>query len=582
MESAEISSSSSDNLCLNPNHDNNINNSRSGTNKKLASYCETMFNTLNYMLGTSLLIIPYVFSLVGWSAVILMAFFGAITLFTGLLLDYVMDSVNDTSYNYSDNKKIETYDELVAAIFGQDSMMSKVAGVIQSFELFLYVVGSTIIATETVENFWNISMTPMDQEVAVVADKPITNQELTIFVALVILPTMYIQNLKPLAYLSSFGLVSIVALYGMTLWEGYEHWRDDTGANDTKFIGNNWNTIGYSMGIAIGSYSGHAVFPDLKLRMKEPKKFQSIIVITYIVIIVVLCGGGIAGYYSYGNEIESLIYLSFCAHNTFANVAKGLLLLKLWSTISLTMSPVAKIVQKTMIKCLFGKRRDNNDDKDVIRKNGKNGKKDKRNYEKHVSLVVNSGSSNETIDENELNFESQATVGGGYDDEEEEEEEEKEDVLTERQGCLLAVCLRTIMYAIATVLAIYIPSIVFVGNIIGSICAVSMAVVYPILLYIVYVWKMRGKKNNRTRRSLRYVKHSIQSSKQREFVESDADDHEITKDVYDVGDEINIGENLQGGISAIQIITIMVACIFLVIVVICAVWNLFETIKKGP
>ena len=79
------------------------------------------------------------------------------------------------------------------------------------------------------------------------------------------------RNLRPLAYLSSFGFLAVAALFLITVGVSakimIDHFYYHTAELPNTVFYTDFGGIGYGLGILLASFSGHAVFPNIKASM---------------------------------------------------------------------------------------------------------------------------------------------------------------------------------------------------------------------------------------------------------------------------------------------------------------------------
>jgi len=126
----------------------------------------------------------------------------------------------------------------------------------------------------------------------------------TAIIALIGLPALFIKRLSNIAWLN---LVSVIALgIAIVLVLGYgisttSHWDYTRIAL--------WDTIGTPLALAtiIFSYISHPVLPTIEANMKEPKRFNVMLLLAYVFVFVIKLVFAMLGYLAFSPNINEVI-----------------------------------------------------------------------------------------------------------------------------------------------------------------------------------------------------------------------------------------------------------------------------------
>ena len=205
--------------------------------------------------------------------------------------------------------------------------------------------------------------------------------------------------------------------------------------NDELTFFTQFNEFGYGIGAIFACFSTHTVIPNLKGNMRNPDEFGGVIKVVWIVITTAMISIGAAGYIAYGNDCDEAVSSNFTGY--FSYIASAVLLIKVWSVPALCLYPVTLIVESLVEKCTNKNTNNNNNDNDSQKENNEN-------------MISKLG-----------------------------------------EKCK-KYTIRIVLVFVALVISLVLPSFSFMANILGSVCALAMAVIFPCLMYV--IWKRQQKK----------------------------------------------------------------------------------------
>lgn len=431
------------------------------------SLLETSFNALNYMIGACILSMPYALRMSGWVAILSMVLTCTLTGLTAFLIDEILERY----------PMARSYPDMIQIILGKKVENS--VAIIMCFELYLYVVLFFIFGGETISSL-------ADDEVINVFDLfsfKLSTQNGIILTTIVTLPTVYLTNMKPLAYLSTFGIVAmvtiIVAVYRDSLMQSGV-FDNDHERNTEQTLFTDLNKVGYCSGIVIACFSAHAVLPNLKTSMKKPQQFKIVIAITYVSITIIMVSVGIAGYWAYGEITEELIQSNFEKSDWTSTIAKSMLLVKVWATVALTMYPVTMTIEAAIMAFSGGYDMSNVGGSGHGGHGGGDDSGKSKNKNQNQNKTKNKNGDGKSV-KNRKNIKN-----------EKNRENSKQELKKKLEFWKIFV-VRTILTVGACIIAYVLPSFEFVANLIGSICALGMTIVFPTWCYVVDTLKRRKK-----------------------------------------------------------------------------------------
>ncbi|GFY82992.1 transmembrane amino acid transporter family protein [Actinidia rufa] len=169
------------------------------------SFFKTWFNGLKALSGVGILSVPYAVSSGGWLSLTLVFAIAALTFYTGLLIKKCMDV----------DPHITSYPNIGERVFGNTERM--VVSVFVNMELYLVSTGFLILEGDNLQDL----LPNMGFEVSGLR---IGGKEMfVVIVSLVVLPTVWLNNLSVLSYVcASRVLVSVVILGSVFLAGKYK------------------------------------------------------------------------------------------------------------------------------------------------------------------------------------------------------------------------------------------------------------------------------------------------------------------------------------------------------------------------
>ncbi|EXC14802.1 hypothetical protein L484_009456 [Morus notabilis] len=177
-----------------------------------------------------------------------------------------------------------------------------------------------------------------------------SHQLFTIGAALLVLPTVWHQNLTLLSYFSVGGVVASVLVALCLLWIGV---FDEVGfhAAGTPL---NLSNLCATIGIYAYAFAGHSVFPNIYTSMKEPSRFPYVLVMSFVSCLLISIGVGACGCLIFGDSIESQLTLSMPKKFVASKVAVWTMVAIPLTKYALTITPVALSLEELLPSDLRG------------------------------------------------------------------------------------------------------------------------------------------------------------------------------------------------------------------------------------
>ncbi|KND91614.1 Vacuolar amino acid transporter 1 [Tolypocladium ophioglossoides CBS 100239] len=244
---------------------------------------QSIFNSINAIIGVGLLSLPLAFKMSGWIiGLVLMTLTAAVTAHTGRLLGKCMEF--DTS--------LITYSDLAYVSFGTRARV--VVSALFSLELIAACVALIILFAESLDlllpglatvNFW---------------------KGVCAVLALVLntLPLQWLSYTSVVGIFSTFCIVCIVIMDGLVK----EHtpgslWEPAT----THLLPSNWLSLPLAYGLIASPWGAHSVFPSIYRDMRHPHKWKTGVNVTFSFSYVLDTCLAIIGILMFGDGIKEAI-----------------------------------------------------------------------------------------------------------------------------------------------------------------------------------------------------------------------------------------------------------------------------------
>lgn len=206
--------------------------------------------------GVGILSVPYALSSGGWLSLILFGVIACAAFYTGFLIQRCMDFDSD----------IRSYPDIGGRAFGNKGR--KVLTILMCSELYLCAVGFLILEGD---NLYNLFPGVIGFELGGLSIGG--KQCFVIMVALIIFPSLLLDNLSLLSYVSASGVLASAIILGSVIWTGA--FDDRIGFHQQGRL-MNWSGIPTAVSLYAFCYSNHPVFPTLYTSMKDKSQFSNV------------------------------------------------------------------------------------------------------------------------------------------------------------------------------------------------------------------------------------------------------------------------------------------------------------------
>ena len=243
---------------------------------------QTIFNSINVLVGVGLLALPLAMKYAGWVPGIIFLMFSAIaTSYTAKLLAKCADK----------DSSIITFADLALVSFGK-SWRLIVSGLFV-VELVGACVALVVLFADSIDTLipgYGVDMWK-------------------VVCGAILIPFGFI----PLRYLSVTSIVGIGCCLSITLallFDGF--WKGDRPGSlrepaKTYLFPENWATLPIAFGLLMSPWGGHSVFPNIYRDMRHPYRYRTGVNITYTFTLVLILTMAIAGYLMFGDGVKEEI-----------------------------------------------------------------------------------------------------------------------------------------------------------------------------------------------------------------------------------------------------------------------------------
>lgn len=273
---------------------------------------QTIFNSVNVLIGVGLLALPLGLSRAGW-------IFGLPFLFLCAVSTYW--SANLLSECLDTDPTLMTYADLGYAAFGSKARL------LISFLFSLDLLGAGVSLVVLFAD----SLNALFPEISETSFKMLAFCVLTPFT---FLPLPVLSVISLLGITSTISLILLVFILGLTKVSSPGSLLEVMPTNLYPF---SLTEFLVALGILMAPFGGHAIFPNLKVDMRHPNKFQDTLKVTYCITFLADASMAVIGFLMFGLAVKDEITKSVLLTTGYPKFAYGLM------SILVAMVPLAKV-----------------------------------------------------------------------------------------------------------------------------------------------------------------------------------------------------------------------------------------------
>ncbi|KEH34376.1 putative amino acid transporter, transmembrane domain-containing protein [Medicago truncatula] len=299
-----------------------------------ASSFKTCFHLVNAISGVGIVSIPYALASGGWLSILLLFTIAIACCYTGTLVKKCMDM----------DLNIRTFPDIGQHAFGSKGRL--MVSIIMNSELYLAVTGFLILEGD------NLNKLVPNVQIHLAGLTIGGTTMFTMVTALVILPTVLLEDMSLLSYVSAGGALASSIFIVSLLWNGA---IDGTGFHGKGRVFR-WSGIPSAVSLFAFCYSAHPILPTLYNSMRDKSRFYSVLSASFLACTFGYAAAAILGYLMFGEEVESQVTLNLQTGKLSSRVAIYTTLVNPIAKYALMLTPVINAI-KMKVSCNYYNKR---------------------------------------------------------------------------------------------------------------------------------------------------------------------------------------------------------------------------------
>ncbi|KAJ5927994.1 hypothetical protein N7466_006950 [Penicillium verhagenii] len=253
---------------------------------------QTIFNSVNVLIGIGLLSLPLAMKYAGWLLGLLFLVYSAVTTsYTAKILAKCLDV----------DRSLVTYADLAYISFGQNARL------ITSFLFCLELLGACVA----------LVVLFADSLYALVPGLSILQWKMVcglVLVPLNFLPLRFLSVTSILGIISCTSIVILICVDGLIKPDSPGSLQQPAS---TFLFPENWATLPLSFGLIMSPWGGHGVFPNIYRDMRHPKKYGKSLWATYLFTGSLDCSMAIIGWLMFGDIVRDEVTANILSEDAY-------------------------------------------------------------------------------------------------------------------------------------------------------------------------------------------------------------------------------------------------------------------------
>mmetsp|Transcript_25214 Transcript_25214/g.42238 ORF Transcript_25214/g.42238 Transcript_25214/m.42238 type:complete len:490 (+) Transcript_25214:120-1589(+) len=294
-----------------------------------ATFEQSLFNSVNILLGVGLLSVPYAIAEGGWAALLVLLILGLTTNYTGKILIKCQESqclLPDDSLEPG-CVPLGSYEAVGEAAFGP--LGRKII--------------TSVLYTELIGTCGLFFILEGDHISVLLNSGPESKVMIMIASALVMVPTTWFRDLSGLSKLGFLGACASFGMLGVILYT-FVSGGGLAGASPEAISSASLVHAGglpLTFGLLAFVFAGHAVFPNIYISMEDRSRYPELLQRTYVIVGATCAAVGVLGYLMYGDSVADEVTLNLPA-GALSTIALMLTVINPLAKFGLTMAPVVR------------------------------------------------------------------------------------------------------------------------------------------------------------------------------------------------------------------------------------------------
>ncbi|RAL05653.1 putative transporter [Aspergillus ibericus CBS 121593] len=256
---------------------------------------QTIFNSVNVLIGVGLLSLPLALKHAGWLLGLLFLLFAAVTTsYTAKILAKCLDV----------DRSIVTYADLAYISFGHHARL--VTSLLFCLELIGACVALVVLFADSLQ-----ALIP-----------GLSLLQWKIICGLLLVPL----NFLPLRFLSVTSILGILSCTSIVVIACIDGFMKPTAPGSlreparTYLLPDNWATLPLSFGLIMSPWGGHGVFPNIYRDMRHPQKYGKSLWVTYLFTYSLDCTMAVVGWMMFGDGVRDEVTANILRTEEYSQV----------------------------------------------------------------------------------------------------------------------------------------------------------------------------------------------------------------------------------------------------------------------